>query len=195
MKTKIAVATVSGKTYYNLVTELKNRGLSFLSLRPWDTMPLDVDVIITTEKEHDLVKHPKVLIYEDNMDPTIIIDEAVRFIQGKKNYEKVVVGIDPGETFGVAILGDGNVIEAFSCSSSKELVEAIIKAFRKIPTSVNVVKVGNAPIYTKELLHLLDDALPEHVPIEIVSEAGTSHFYQMLGDYALFHKVHKECVC
>jgi len=176
MKAKIAVATVSGKAYYKLVNELKSRKLDFISLKPWDPMPLDIDVVITTEKEHNFIKHPKVLIYEDNVDPAIIIDEAVRLIQGKKNYEKVVVGIDPGETFGVAILGDGNVIETFSCSSSEETVKAILQAFKRIPTSANVVKVGDAPTYTKELLHLLDDALPENVIIEIVSEAGTSHF-------------------
>jgi len=176
MKAKIAVATVSGKAYYKLVNELKRRGLAFLSLKPWDPMPLEVDVVITTEKELNLVKHPKVLIYEDNLDPAIVIDEVVRLIQGKKNFERVVVGIDPGETFGVAILGDGNVIETFSCSRSEEIVQAILQAFRNIPASMNVVKVGDAPIYAKELLHLLDDALPENVTIEIVSEAGTSHF-------------------
>jgi len=176
MKAKIAVATVSGKAYYKLVNELKNRGLTFLSLKPWDSIPLDIDIVITTEKERHQVKHPKVLIYEDSLDPAIIVDEAVRLIQGKKNYERVIIGIDPGETFGVAILGDGNVIETFSCSSSEETVKAILQAFKKIPTSTNVVKIGNAPTYTKELLRLLDDTLPENATIEIVSEAGTSHY-------------------
>jgi len=176
MKAKIAVATVSGKAYYKLVNELKSRGLAFLSLKPWDSMPLDIDVVITTKEERDLVKHPKVLVYEDSVDSAMIIDEAVRLIQGKKNYERVVAGIDPGETFGVAILADGNVIETFSCLSSEETVKAILQTFNKIPTSIYVVKVGDAPIYMKELLRLLDDTLPKNVTVEIVSEAGTSHF-------------------
>jgi hypothetical protein len=176
MKAKIAVATVSGRAYYSLVNELKNRRLIFLSLKPWDTMPLEIDVVITTQKEREQVKHQTVLVYEENSDPATVIDEAVRLIQGKKNYEKVVAGIDPGEIFGVAILGDGSIIETFSCSSSEEVVETILKALRRIPTSISVVKVGDAPIYTKELLNLLDDILPENVAIEIVSEAGTSHF-------------------
>jgi len=176
MKAKIAVATVSGKAYYKLVNELKNRGLTFLSLKPWDSIPLDIDIVITTEKERHQVKHPKVLIYEDSLDPAIIVDEAVRLIQGKKNYERVIIGIDPGETFGVAILGDGNVIETFSCSSSEETVKAIVHAVKRIPATINVVKIGDAPIYAKELLSLLDDTLPENATIEIVSEAGTSHF-------------------
>jgi len=176
MKAKIAVATVSGKAYYKLVNELKSRGLAFISLKPWDSVPLDIDVVITTEKERALVKHPKVLVYEDSVDSAIIIDEAVRLIQGKKNYEKVVVGIDPGETFGVATLGDGNVIETFSCSSSEETVKAVLQVFRKTPASMNVVKVGDAPAYSKDLLPLLDDTLPKNVTIEIVSESGTSRF-------------------
>lgn len=55
-------------------------------------------------------------------------------------------------------------------------MKAVLQAFKKIPTSTNVVKIGNAPTYTRELLSLLDDALPENATIEIVSEEGTSHF-------------------
>jgi len=40
-----------------------------------------------------------------------------------------------------------------------------------------VVKIGNgAPPYTKQLLSLLDEVLPEETAMEVVSEAGTSRF-------------------
>ncbi|MCK5563566.1 hypothetical protein KAI30_05270, partial [Candidatus Bathyarchaeota archaeon] len=42
---------------------------------------------------------------------------------------------------------------------------------------INMVKVGKgAPFYAKQLLDLLDEALPEEVGIEVISEEGTSRF-------------------
>ena len=177
MKAKIAVATVSGKAYYELVNELKRKGLPFLSLKPWDPIPLDIKVVITTKEERHLVTHPNVLIFEYESNPTSVIDEAILTAQGKRSYEKVVVGVDPGKTYGVAVLGDDNVLETLNCSSLKETVNVILDGLKKVPATVRVVKVGDgAPAYAKGLLHSLDEALPQETVIEIVSEAGTSRF-------------------
>ena len=177
MKAKIALATVSGRAYYKLVNELKRKGLPFLSLKPWDSIPLDAKVVITTNEERHFVTHPNVLIFEHESDPTLVIDKAIRIIQGKPSYDKVVVGVDPGKTYGVAVLGDNNVLKTTNCSSLEETISAILEGLGKIPATVSLVKVGNgAPAYAKDLLHSLDEALPENIAIEIVSEAGTSHF-------------------
>ncbi|MDH5449505.1 MAG: hypothetical protein OEX77_01210 [Candidatus Bathyarchaeota archaeon] len=177
MKPKIAVATVSGREYYLLVNELKKRGATFLSLRPWDSVPFHIKVVLTTEKEQASIKHPNVVIFKNESDPGTAIDEAIRLVQGKKDYNKVVIGVDPGETFGIAILGDGNVFETFYCSSLKATLRVILENLERIRGSVKLVKVGNgAPTQTRELLRSLDECLPKDVAIEIVGEAGTSHF-------------------
>jgi len=176
MKAKIALATVSGRAYYELVKELKRKGLIFLSLKPWDSIPLDAKVVITTNEERPWVTHPNILIFDHESNPTVVIDEAIRAVQGKSNYDKVVVGVDPGKTYGVAVLGDDNVLETVNCSSLEETVNTIMDSLKRAPATVNIVKVGNgAPTYTKELLHSLDETTPRDVTIEIVSEAGTSH--------------------
>jgi hypothetical protein len=177
MKEKIALATVSGRAYYKLVNELKRKGLPFWSLKPWDPIPLDAKVVITTSEERHLVTHPNVLIFDYESDPATVINEAIRVVQGKQGYEKVVVGVDPGKTCGVAVLGDDNVLKTVNCSSLEETISAILDGLDKVPATVSVVKVGNgAPAYAKELLHLLDEVLPRKVTIETVSEAGTSRF-------------------
>jgi len=176
MKAKIALATVSGKAYYKLANELRERGLPFLSLTPRDQVPLDVKVVITTQKERGLITHPNTIVFEDEADPAIVVDEAVRVVQGKRSYDRVVVGVDPGKTFGIAILGDGNPLETVTCSSLEETVNTILKALSRVPAKINVVKIGDgSPVYTKELLRLLDEALLKETLIEIVSEVGTSH--------------------
>jgi hypothetical protein len=177
MKAKIALATVSGRAYYKVVNELKRKGLLFWSLKPWDPIPLDAKVVITTNEERHYVTHPNVLIFDHESDPEMVVNEAIRIAQGKPSYEKVVIGVDPGKTYGVAVLGDGNVLKTTNCLSLDETISAILEGFGRFPAAVGVVKVGNGvPTYAKELLHSLDEALLEDVAIEIVSEAGTSRF-------------------
>ena len=175
MEAKIAVATVSGKAYYFLVNELKARGIPFLSLTPYEKVPLIIEVVISTEKERKYIQHSTVLAYQENVDPTNIVDEAIRLIGGRKVVEMLIVGVDPGKTFGIAALSDGTVLRSLTCSSVEETVSKIIEIFSKQSASVRVLKVGDrAPSYTAELLPLLDVALPEDIVIEIVREAGTS---------------------
>jgi hypothetical protein len=177
MKAKIALATVSGKAYYKLVNELKAKGLHFLSLTPWDSIPLDVKVVITTEEEGPSIAHPYVLKLKNGDDPVRVIDEAIRIVQGKQRYEKIIVGVDPGKTFGVAVVGDGVVLKTINCSSLREAIDAILEAVQKAPAAEYVVKVGDgAPPYTRVLLEALDKSLPQAIDTQIVSEAGTSHF-------------------
>jgi len=177
MEAKIAIATVSGKAYYMLVNELKARRIDFLSLTPYENVPLKIQVVITTEAERKNIKHPKVLVYQENANPSTVVDEAIKLVEGKKQFETIVVGVDPGKTFGIAVLSDGNVFNTLTCSSAEETVNAVAEIFSKQQATVRVLKVGNwAPSYTAELLPLLDSALPKDVTIEIVREAGTSRF-------------------
>jgi len=177
MKTKIALATVSGKAYYKLVRELKRRNVSFLSLTLRESIPLTTKVVITTEKERHLIEHPNVLVFNEETDATPVVDEAIKTVREKKNFEKIVVGVDPGETFGLAILGNGNVLETFTCSRLEETVSTVLRMLEKSQAITSMVRIGKgAPLYTKQLLDLLDEALPEKIGIEVVSEEGTSRF-------------------
>lgn len=175
MKVEIALATVSGKAYYKLVIELKRRGLSFLSLKPMDVVPLDIKVVITTERERQLITHPCILVYEEENDPAEVVNEVIRVVQGKTGYDDLVIGVDPGRAFGVAVIGDGRILKNVNCSSMVETIETILSALDKVPAKINRVKIGDgAPIYTNELLHSLDEALPKETEIQVVCEAGTS---------------------
>jgi len=175
MKVKIAVATVSGRAYYELVTELNRKGLPFLSLKPWDPVPLNIKVVITTIDESHQVSHPKILCFEQGSNPESVVDEAILIVQGKQGYEKVVIGVDPGKTYGIAILGDNKVLATLTASNIEEASHHIVDGLKRFPAEVKVVRVGNGPPeYTQTLLRSLDKDLPEETLMEIVSEAGTS---------------------
>ncbi|MBS7616005.1 hypothetical protein KEJ45_02245 [Candidatus Bathyarchaeota archaeon] len=180
MKAKIAVATVSGKAYYLIVNELKKIDVPFISLTPYDTVPMEIKVVITTDEERPLVNHDKVLTLKDGKDPQALINQALQFVEGKEFYETVVIGVDPGEVLGLAVLADGKVIKTGNCFSIKEAVneiETFIKNFREVKTSMIAVKVGNGiPEYKEKILRELDRLLPSNVVLESVSEAGTNRY-------------------
>jgi hypothetical protein len=175
MKAKIAVATVNGRAYYQLVTELQRKRLPFLSLKPWDPIPLHIKVVLTTEAERHQVSHSQILIFGQDSNPETVIDEAILIVQGKQGYEKVVVGVDPGKTYGLAVLGDNKVLATLTSSNVEEASNLVVDSLKRFPAEVKVVRVGNGPPeYTQTLLSSLDKALPEETLVELVSEAGTS---------------------
>jgi len=180
MKAKIATATVSGKAYYLIVNELKKKNIPFLSLTPNDPIPIEIKVVITTKEEQHLINHEKILLYQEGMEPEALINEALQIVQGKEYYEKIVIGVDPGEVFGLAVLADGKVIETGNCFSVEETLDRIkniLRNLEKTPTTSLSVKVGDGvPAYKEKLLWVLDNALPSNVMLESVSEAGTDRY-------------------
>jgi hypothetical protein len=176
VKEKVAVATVKGKAYFLIVNDLREQHIPFVSSVPGEPLPSEVKVVITTERESHLIKHERILIFHDDSELDTFVNEVKRILQGKEAYEKIIVGIDPGEAIGLAVIADGKVIEESNCFSTHELIDSIIKTMRNVNFSVTSVsvKIGNGvPVY-KEILENLDDALPPKVALEVVSEAGTN---------------------
>lgn len=177
-KSEIAVATVSGKVYFMIVNELEKRSVPFLSLLPSEPVPIGIKVILTTETEKHLVGNGKALIYEETSNIESLINEALQIIRGKEHYEKVIIGVDPGETIGIAVLADGKIIETSNCFGvveAQQKIQAIIGNIADIPIGSITVKVGDGvPSYEEKLLGLLDKALPKIVMLESVREAGTN---------------------
>ena len=176
MKAKVAVATISGKAYFLIVNKLRERDIAFLSLIPGEPVPTEVKAVITTEKEKHLINHEKILVYDSETEPDTIVNEALKILQGKEFYEKIVIGIDPGEVFGLAAIADGRVNETENCFSIQEVLNMIRNIIKSVDSSSTVVsiKIGNGVPAYKDLLETLDSALPLQVVLEVVSEAGTS---------------------
>jgi hypothetical protein len=176
MKAKVAVATVQGKAYFLIVNKLKERNIPFISLVPGETVPTEVKAVITTEKEKHRINLEKVLVYDGETDPDALANEVMKILQGKETYEKIVIGVDPGDVFGLAVIADGKVNETGNCFSIQEALNKIRNIMKNVDVSSTGVsiKIGSGVPAYKELLDALDAALPPEVVLEVVSEAGTS---------------------
>ena len=87
MTAEVAVATVQGKAYFLIVNKLKERDIPFLSLVPGETVPTDVKVVITTEKEKHRIHHERILVYDGETAPDSAANEIRKILQGKEAYE------------------------------------------------------------------------------------------------------------
>jgi len=176
MKAKVAVATVSGKAYFLIVNKLKERNIPFISLVPGETVPTEIKAVITTEKEKRRINHEKILNYDSGTDPDALANEVMKVLQGKEAYENIVIGVDPGDVFGLAVIADGKVNETGNCFSIQEALTKINSVIKNVDVSSTVVtiKIGSGVPAYKELLDTLDVALPPEVVLEVVSEAGTN---------------------
>jgi hypothetical protein len=177
-KPEIAVVTVSGRAYYLLVNELRDKKVPFLSLIPGELVPVGIKIVLTTELERHLIHNEKILTLDAKVSPESLVAEALQMIQGKERYEKLVVGIDPGDTIGVAVLADGRVVETGNCFSPEETVQQIkivLKSSIGDRAESIVIRVGDGvPSCEEKLLRLLDKALPKNIIFESVIEAGTN---------------------
>jgi transcriptional accessory protein Tex/SPT6 len=176
MKAKVAIATVQGKAYFLIVNKLKEKNIPFISLVPGETVPTEVKLVITTEKEKHRISHERVLVYDSETQPDTLADEIRKNLQGKEAYEKIVIGVDPGDVFGVAVVADGKVTETANCFNVQDVLAKISSVTKNVDFSSTVVaiRIGNGvPVY-RDLLEALDSAVTYKILLEVVSEAGTN---------------------
>ena len=98
----IGVMTENFSLYYDLVKVLKERKIPFISLSFNDKIPANVGIIITTDSELKKFKFKRKLAITEKDDPELMIERALKQIEGKSTFGKLIIGIDPGKRPGVA---------------------------------------------------------------------------------------------
>jgi hypothetical protein len=176
MRAKVAVATVNGKAYFHIVNMLKDSNIPFFSLIPSEPISAEVKLVITTEEEKPKINHDKILMFSSEKEIDSLMSAVTIGLQGKERYEKMVIGVDPGEVTGVVVIADGKIIDKTNCLSIREVVIKLKSILKNVNLSATLVKIkiGNGVPTYKELIEALDNTLPPKVVLEAVSEAGTN---------------------
>jgi hypothetical protein len=176
MKAKVAIATVQGKAYFLIVNKLKEKQIPFISLVPGEIVSSEVKAVITTEQEKDRIRHERILVYDGETELDGLTNELIKILQGKEAYERIVVGVDPGEVFGLAVIADGKVNETENCFSVQEVLKKTKNIIKNVDFSSTAVtiKIGSGVQKYKKLIKVFNRALPPAVVLQVVSEAGTN---------------------
>lgn len=169
MEKVIGLLTKDFRLYHDLVRALKRRDLAFMSLSFEDDIPPNVGVIITTSEEiDDIVFESKVACKDIGM----AIAESIRVLKGKERFEELVIGIDPGAKPGIAVVGDGIVLETRGASSPEEVAELTKDIVACYPADFVGLRIGHGdPTNRNRIINSLSS---KEYQIEIVDERGTT---------------------
>ena len=178
----IAVVTGDGRLFYELLGELRRRGVGFMVKALGEPLPLTVKAVLTSEAEagrleEALGSRVKVIGCKPG-ETSRAVSSALQVVYGLKA-ETLVIGVDPGKTFGYAAVIGGRVVEKASYSSLEGLGEALLRAAENWKPSMIVLKVGRRP-WTESFLNEFRKLVGRlrkagfKVELRLVDEAGTT---------------------
>ena len=165
----LGILTKDFRLYHDLVSHLKDRDLPFQSLSFTGKIPKTVDVILTSEEEFEQVQFARKVAVTNVEDG---VSKALRLLRGKRRYESLVIGIDPGKVPGVAVVGDGEVIETRLAASPEAVLHVAQQVLEDIPAKQALIRIGHGDKTNRN--RIINAVSRLRLEIEIVDEKGTT---------------------
>ena len=160
----IVVATADFEVYHGVVGELRDRNVRFTTIEPGDELPESATVAIVGPED----ERPPIPTVRGEPDrPRRAVEEALAALRGEDG--RTIVGIDPGDRPGIAVLSGETIVAAFRVP----LDEAVAVVQRELEGATDpLVRIGDgARLQGNRIV----DGL-EGVPIELVDETGTTPY-------------------
>ncbi|MEF8847603.1 MAG: hypothetical protein V5A68_00515 [Candidatus Thermoplasmatota archaeon] len=172
----IGLYTKDFSLYHDLLKALKRRKISYISLNSLKDIPNQVGVLITSNKEIHDVKTPKVIAADayDTIDHAI--DLALHLLIGKDLYSKLLIGIDPGEHPGIAVVGDEILLQKKHLKSPRKIKYVLKRFLKEYPSKQTIIRIGHGSPTIRN--RIINSIISFDVPIEIVDESKTSSSLQ-----------------
>lgn len=162
----VVVATSDFELYHDLVAELRSRDVRFTTVEPGSPLPEGTTAVLSGPD--DPVDSPPADLEHVVATPgeaRPAVDEALARVRGAD--ERVVVGIDPGDRPGIAVLAGDDVVAAFQVPIAR-VADVIEREIAGAPDPV--VRIGDGA--RLDGARIVDD-LPD-ARVELVDETGTT---------------------
>ena len=174
----IVVATDDFEIYHEVVSELQERGVPFCTVEPDAKIPVDSSVVITDESNSAGIAKAQMKDNPHDLDtisiveatpgrPREAVEKALTVLRGEG--ARTVVGIDPGDRPGVAVLSGDVVVATFEVAPSA--VPSLVAA-EVADAPDPLVRIGDGARLVGA--RIIDDL--EDVPVELVDETGTTPY-------------------
>lgn len=163
----IVVATGDFELYHDLVNGLRERRLNFTTVRVGEAIPGDARVVLVGESDPVPPDTDASILVGTADESRQLIDDAVTALADAEG--QTVVGVDPGDRPGVAVMQGNLVVSAFQVPV-EEAIDRIEAVIDDNPDAV--VRIGDgARIKGAQVINELDD-----VAVELVDETGTTPY-------------------
>ena len=170
MRKVLGLLTEDFRLYHDLVAVLKARELPFVSLSFTRRIPETVGAVLTSPAEVSRV-HARNVIAVQDVDNAIA--RALQLVKGKTEWQELLIGVDPGHEPGVAVLGDGDVLDTYLAPNPEAVRDRVRVAVRTFPAKRVRVRVGHGDPTNRN--RILNTLAGDGLRVEIVDEAGTTH--------------------
>ncbi len=125
--------------------------------------------IITTEDEAEIIDFSKDrLVIADK--PQAAIDKAISLLFGE-DFERIIIGIDPGKYPGMAVLGNNKTISVHHVSVG-EVCPLIKRIMQEYNNKKIIVRIGHGARLIRS--QLINGILDLGLDVEMVDETGTT---------------------
>jgi hypothetical protein len=166
----IVVATEDFEVYHDVVRELRDRDAVFTTVEPGEPLPERATVLIVAadeveETRANRAEHDVEIVGADPGDARTAVEAALQLARGEDG--RLVVGIDPGDRPGVAVLVGDTVVAAYHVPVG-QVASIVREEVADAPDPV--VRIGDgARLQGTRLVDALED-----VRVELVDETGTT---------------------
>ena len=124
--------------------------------------------MITSKEEAGAITFPNVVVASD---PEMTVNEAIRLLRNGAFRGCAVIGTDPGEEPGIAVLSNG-IVEAVyrvPVGQAVGVIERIKQTYSDI-----LVRIGHGARLAS--MRLANSLVAQGIPVELVDESGTSPY-------------------
>jgi hypothetical protein len=173
---KVAVATLRGRPYYEIIRALKQMEVKYDSIAPADAARSEAKVVITTLDEAGLITGSKAVMLDTELAkyPAVAKAKILKTVAGAAADDSLTVGIDPGNRIGISILYLHEEIASIVESSPADAVEQISAVLASVSSRKKVVKIGDGNMRMALSMAWAIKKKFRDVEVQIVDERGTS---------------------
>ncbi len=108
----------------------------------------------------------------DEKDIALVLKRTLSLAQGKERYRSLIIGIDPGESPGLAVYGDSVLLYSCKLRLPEDCSGVITKVLKLFPSKGSLIRIGNGDRVIRN--RIINSLLKLVVPLEIVDETSTT---------------------
>ena len=170
---KIGIYTKNFSLYHDIVRALNEKSIPYVIITSPRKISGGVGVVITSSVEQgEFKKKCKVVCADTYSNPNMAVDRALELLRGERRFEKLVIGVDPGEYPGIALYGDDCLLNKWNTNSVSEAVEIIKWILAGYNADNRIIRIGHGSSIIRN--KIINEILPLGVQVEIVDEYKTT---------------------
>jgi len=182
MRKRLAVYASRARDYQAISRALTKASMDFTILDPSKPPPREVGVVMTSKEDLEKLQGlegVKVVGVEVSEQEALIVAKAALALHGKPKFGELVVGIDPGCSYGLAFVADSILIGFGVYREAEEILKSVKEVVEAGLSERVVVRVGGgSPEHRDRVLAMLKEGL-RGVRLEVVDEAPTLKCLQL----------------